>query len=152
MEVKPFKDSEQEKIKNFIVWVLEKEFTIKSEEYPEQDLDNLKKIYRQPGCIMLVAKEGEQLIGTVAVKDENREIALIRRLFIHPAYRRRGFGLVLLSRAIDFCRLNGYKKIIFRATSGMSSAISLCLRQGFKETERVTIEGSEVVSLHYSLT
>ena len=151
MEVRPFKDSEQEKIKNFIIWILEKEFTLNSEEYPEQDLDNLKKIYQQPGCIMLVAEEEGQLIGTVAVKDENKEVALIRRLFIHPAYRRRGFGLVLLNRAIDFCRLNGYKKAIFRSTSGMSSAISLCLKQGFKETERVSWEGSEIVVLNYSI-
>jgi GNAT superfamily N-acetyltransferase len=152
MEVRPFRDSEQEKIKNFIIWILEKEYTTSSEEYPEQDLDNLKKIYQQPGCIMLVAEEEGQLIGTIAVKDENKEVALIRRFFIHPAYRRRGYGSVLVNRAIDFCRLNGYKKVIFRATSNMSAAISLFIKQGFKELERVPFENLEIISLHHSLT
>jgi len=151
MEIRPFKDNEQEKIKNFIVWILEKEFSIKSNEHSEQDLDDLKKNYHQPGCTMLIAEKEGQLIGTVAIKNENKETALLRRLFIHPAFRRKGFGLVLLSRAIDFCHLNGYKKIIFRASSNMASAISLCLKHGFKEDERAILDNSEIIILHYSL-
>lgn len=150
MEIRPFKDAEQEKIKNFISWILEKEFAVvKSANNTCQDLDDLKKNYHQPRCIMLVAEEENQLVGTVAVKNEDEDAALIRRLFIHPAYRRRGFGLALLGRALDFCRMNGYKKAFFRADANMVSALCVCLRYGFRETERIALAEREMVKLQY---
>lgn len=150
MEIRTVKDNEQERIKNFIVWILEKEFPVihNSDNY-FRDLDDLKKVYGEPRCTILLAEEENQVVGTVAVKNEDDDAALIRRLFIHPAYRRRGFGLALLGRAMDFCRMNGYKKAFFCADSDMFSAVCVCLKYGFRETERVNLSGKEMVKLQY---
>lgn len=152
MNIRPFEDAEQEKIKNFIAWILEKELDFKLSKLHDQDLDDLKKAYQQERCVMLVAEENGQLIGTIAVKEENKESALIRRLFIHPAYRHRGFGSVLIDRAMDFCHLHGYKKVTFRVISKMSSAVSLFIKHGFKETERAVLEDYEIIILSHALT
>lgn len=152
MEIRPVRDTEQEKIRNFIIWILEKEFPEIKIDNSHQDMDDFKKIYHEPRCIMLIAEEENQLIGTVAVKNEDEDAALIRRLFIHPAYRQRGFGVALLGRAMDFCKMNGYKKAFFHADSNMSSAICLCLKYGFRETERIVLGDREIVKLQYDFS
>ncbi|MFH1856667.1 MAG: GNAT family N-acetyltransferase [Candidatus Omnitrophota bacterium] len=152
MEIRLFRETEQEKIKNFICWIVEKEILSVNNQI-HCDLDDLKKIYRQPRCALLVAEENSQLIGTVAVKEESEDTALIRRLFVHPAYRRRGYGFVLLHRAIDFCHLNNYKKAVFHASTDMSHAISLCLKYGFREDGQFeNIENLKIASLYYEVT
>jgi ribosomal protein S18 acetylase RimI-like enzyme len=56
-----------------------------------------------PGVILLVAEEADRIAGTVqlhlALKLNGRHRAEIARLMVHPDFRRRGIGRLLIERA-----------------------------------------------------
>ena len=59
---------------------------------------------------------------------------------------------MLVDTAIDFCKMNKYKTIVFRATSSMDEAITLLTaKKGFMEQERHMLDGVEIIILQYKI-
>jgi len=117
----------------------------------ELDLKDIKKSYQNEGETFFVAEDGNKIVGTIGVKKEADDTALIRRLFVHPEYRKKGYGHTLLLKALDFCKMYGYKKVEFRGTSRMVSAIALCKRCGFHERGILNLGTVELHRLIYNL-
>ena len=40
--------------------------------------------------------------GTIGIKEESKNVAILRRLFVSPNYRGKGYGLALIDKALDF--------------------------------------------------
>ena len=100
----------------------------------------------------MVAEEGTEIIGTVGIKQDSESTALLRRLFVHPSHRGRDIGIMLVDTALDFCKLNGYKIVVFRATSNMQAAIKLLTeKKNFSEQERFYFRDIELVLLSYRI-
>jgi GNAT superfamily N-acetyltransferase len=88
----------------------------------------------------------------VGVKEDNDSTALLRRFFVHLSHRGRGIGSMLIDTALDFCKLNGYKQVVFRATSNMKEALKLLKsKKGFIENERYLFDNVEIIILHYKI-
>jgi len=147
MEIRSFKESDSDEIKKLINRILKEEYSLESDIFKEDDLDDLKKAYSSIREALLVAEEDSKIIGVISVKQEKDDTALIRRLFVHPAYRGRNYGEVLLRRAIDFSKISGYKNISFRATDQMKAAINLCLKNGFKQINEKDLGKLRIVEL-----
>ena len=96
-------------------------------------------------------EENGEIVGTVGVKGETKDDALLRRLFVDLKHRKRGCGTSLLKRAIAFCREKGYRRMIFRCTDRMADAMKLCLKDGFKEAETLEVGGFKIHRLELSL-
>ena len=143
--------SDEKKIKDLILTILSKEYPFDRSAYSDTDLDKIHEFYGGKNESFFVVDALGNIVGTVGIKEETGEGALLRRLFVDPDCRRQGYGRELVERAISFCRSRGYKRMIFRCTDRMADAIRLCMKEGFKETENLEVSGFKIHKLELAL-
>ena len=97
----------------------------------EDELQHLEKMYAPPKGVILLAKEKEDYIGCVAVREKEAGVAELKRMWIQPGHQRHGLGSVLLDKALSFAKAAGYEKIRLDTLATMTPAISLYKRSGF---------------------
>ena len=98
------------------------------------ELAGLPQPYVAPGGVLLLARQKDEALGTVALRRLDEGIAEIKRLYVVPAARGTGLGMALLARVLSKARELGYDRVRLdshRATMG--SAIALYRRLGFVE-------------------
>lgn len=132
--------------------ILAKEFPADQVAYAADDLRKLEKTYQGPGCTFFVAEEQHEIVGTCGVKAENKQTAILRRLFVNPRYRGRGIGAGLLEEALAFCRTAGFREVVIRTSNRMEQAIRLCGHVGFKEDGSWTLGQVTLVRFRLRLT
>lgn len=145
MKIRTVKNSDVPKVLKLIKGILESEFGKEAAVYPQIDLYDLEASYGGDRECFLVAEKNGQIIGTTAIKEEDGKIAMLRRVFVDPKYRGKGYGLELIEKAIEFCKSKSYRKISFQGTSRMTTALALCRKKGFQETDRVPMEDFEII-------
>ena len=146
-----FRDSDAGGVRNLILNILSKEYPFDKSAYSDSDLYKIRETYGGKREAFFVIEAAGKIVGTVGVKEENPSEALLRRLFVDPKYRKKGYGSGLLSKAVDFCKTKGYKAMHFRCTDRMSEAMHLCLKKGFKETEKLEVSGFKIHRLELTL-
>ncbi len=152
MYIRSFSRTDTPGVKSLISSIMQREYPGEEKAYQYNDLDNITDAY---GCLrekFLIAHEDKDVIGTAGIKEDSDTTALLRRLFVHPSHRGRQIGSMLVDTALDFCKMNGYKTVVFRATSKMQAAIKLLeSKKGFSEKERVAFDDIEIILLHYKI-
>jgi putative acetyltransferase len=143
--LRQFQEKDGPQVKELVNSILFKEFSLSSKVYQLDDLDSISKAYNGPRDIFYVLEEDNKIVGTVGVKEDTKQVALLRRMYIHNNYRGRGYGSLLINAAIDFCKNNNYRQIVFRSTNQMQDAISLCLRKGFSEQEKLNLGDIQII-------
>ncbi|RKY39526.1 MAG: hypothetical protein DRP75_01770 [Candidatus Omnitrophota bacterium] len=139
MHIRQFRVEDSKEVEDLISSILKKEFPDVREAYPESDLKDINAHYAGEREGFFVAIEKGRVVGTVGIKEDDRKQnkALLRRIFVHPDYRGKGYGLALLDKAIEFCKKKGYHSLSFRSTDKMASANNLVQKRGFVERERL---------------
>ncbi|MDD5676764.1 MAG: GNAT family N-acetyltransferase [Kiritimatiellae bacterium] len=122
-------------VKQLIRGILDKEFASVHQAYAGPDLDDPASYYGGRKDIFLVAEQDGAIIGTVAIKEDSPDTALLRRIFLNKEFRGRGYGKKLMQKALEFCFEQHYQNVTFRGTAAMQAALQLCLKEGFKETD-----------------
>ncbi len=152
MEIRSFHPTDLSSVKSLISSIMNKEYPAQEKAYQYGDLSNIADAYGSLREKFLVAEEDGEVIGTVGMKEDGDSTALLRRLFVHTSHRGRQIGSILVDTALDFCKMNGYKRVVFRATSKMEAAIKLLQdNKGFVEKERFVFNDVEIVILHYKI-
>ncbi len=146
-----FREEDADGVKNLILTILSKEYPFDKSAYSDSDLNKIGETYGGNMDSFFVIEENKKIVGTVGVKEETRSEALLRRLFVDSGRRKKGYGASLLNKAIEFCKDKNYKKIYFRCTDRMSDAMRLCIKKGFKETEKLEVGGFGIHKLELSL-
>ena len=144
MKVREYKKEDSENVRNLIFSILEKEYPFDRIAYKDTDINDISGTYGGEGDKFFVAEKAEKVVGTIGVKQDASDTALIRRLFVSESHRKQGLGSALLKEAIAFCKSEGYKTVIFRATDRMKSAMDLCKKTGFKETDNLEVSGFHI--------
>jgi len=145
MPIRKFQEKDAPSVKELVNSILFKEFPLSSKAYQIDDLDSIAKAYNGSRDVFYVIEEDNKIVGTAGIKEDTKQAALLRRVYVHPNYRGKGFGSLLMNSAIDFCKKNGYRQVIFRSTSQMQEAISLCLRKGFSEEEKLNLGDVQII-------
>lgn len=145
--LREFKKGDSNGVKELILGILIKEYPFDKSAYSDSDMENISHAYGETKDAFFVIDEDGQIAGTVGIKMETDNDALLRRLFVDVKRRRHGYGSELLEKAIDFCRKKGYRKVHFRCTDRMSDAMKLCVRKGFKETDTLSVSGFNIHKL-----
>lgn len=152
MQIRSFQAIDSAGVKSLISSIMNKEFVTEEKAYRYKDLDDISCAYGKLREKFLVVEENDGIIATAGVKEDSDTTALLRRLFVHPSHRSRDIGSMLVDTILDFCKMNDYKWVTFRATLKMKAAIALLTtKKGFVEKERHTLDGVEVVILHYKI-
>ena len=151
IKVSRFKPENQEAVKSLISRIMTEEFGDALTAYPTDDLNQVDKSYGALGEAFFVALDGDQVVGTVAIKKEDDRVALLRRLFVSPDFRGRKIGSKLIIAALKFCRDVGYQEIVFKTTSKMTAAILICQKSGFVQRARLNLGALELMKFSLSL-
>jgi len=146
-----FRREDADGVKELIMLILSKEYPFDRAAYSDSDLDRIDEVYGGANSAFFVVEENGSIVGTVGIKEETKDEALMRRLFVDPKYRRHGYGAALLQKALEFCKERGYKRIFFRCTDRMADAMRLCKKHGFKETESLDVSGFKIHKLELAV-
>ena len=100
-----------------------------------------------------ILKDGDRIVGSVAIVKCSEEQAQLRWLLLEPEIRGRGIGRWLVEEATDFSRISGYKSIFLWTVDTLYIAANLYRSVGFVQKERLTHEiwGSTVTEVKYEL-
>ena len=100
----------------------------------DDDLRRIEEVYLTEGSHFWVAEAGDRLVGMTAVLREEVETARLRRMRVTAGWRRRGLGQALLEIAEEFCRRQGYRRIVLDTTDRQQAARRLYERNGYVRT------------------
>jgi len=145
MAIREFQEKDNTQVKELVDTILYKEFPMSRKAYSIDDLDAITRAYGGSRDIFYVAEDSGKIVGTVGIKEDTKTIALLRRIYVHPNCRGKGYGSGLLAEAIQFCKKKGYTQIVFRSTDQMRDAIRLCEKKGFSEQERLNLGDIQIL-------
>lgn len=151
MQVRKFELKDSQSVKELIISILTKEYPFDKNVYENSDISDISNAYGGKRDGFYVIESEGRILGTVGVKEESKDTALVRRLFVDAASRRRGYGALLLEKAIRHCRENNFKHIVFRTTGRMVQAINLLKKINFKEVEKIDLGGFLIYKFVLSL-
>jgi ribosomal protein S18 acetylase RimI-like enzyme len=101
----------------------------------ERELDQFPAPYAPPGGSLLVALDGNQMVGLVGLKQLAAGICEMKRLYVTPAARGRNLGRKLAKAAMDEGRVMGYKTMRLDTLARMPEAGPLYKSLGFREID-----------------
>jgi putative acetyltransferase len=100
----------------------------------DQELAGLPGDYAAPSGRLLLATQGEQAAGCVALHKLDAEHCEMKRLYVRPRFRGRGLGLYLAERIIADADQIGYKYLRLDTVEPvMRTAVAMYRRLGFVE-------------------
>ena len=95
-------------------------------------LADLEHFY-QSGWFAVLEWEGH-IVGSVGLLPEGDGVWELRKMYLHGAYRGRGWGRLLMERALNEARKRGARRITLGTASVLIEAIALYEQFGFQKT------------------
>lgn len=101
----------------------------------EAELAALPGDYAPPRGRLLLAQEGDQAAGCIALRPIDRETCEMKRLFLRGPFRGIGRGRRLAESILTEARAIGYRRIRLDTLPQMGAAHKLYASMGFREIE-----------------
>jgi N-acetylglutamate synthase-like GNAT family acetyltransferase len=146
-----FEPKDQDGVYTLILSILENEFNDIPPENFLVDVRDVENNYTGNGNEFIVCEHEGMVVGTIAVKRDDEETALLRRFFVNPHYRGKEIGKRLIQKIFEVCKESGYKKVLFTGNNKMHKVKSVLSKAGFKEEEDILLKGLEIFKLSYKL-
>ena len=100
----------------------------------DKELAGLPGDYAPPAGRLLLAEYEGQLAGCVALHKLEDAVSEMKRLYLRPEFRGKGFGRVLANRIITEARQIGYQRIRLDTVEPvMKDAVAMYRKLGFRE-------------------
>ena len=100
----------------------------------DQELKTLPGKYAPPDGRLLLAYSEEGLVGCLALRRFDGDVCEMKRLFLRPGSRGRGYGRKMIDELIEQARMIGYGRMRLDTLPGkMDAAIALYREFGFKD-------------------
>ena len=101
----------------------------------DDELKDPAKKYTSPEGELLVAVEGEDVLGMIAYHRHSDTRCEMKRLYVKPSCRGMKLGEKLIEELIAHARQAGYKEMVLDTIVPLQSAIHLYKKLGFTECE-----------------
>lgn len=100
-----------------------------------------------------LAERSGRLVGCIAIVASSPAVAQLRWFLVEPSVRGAGLGRRLLTQAVAFCEVCGYRSIILWTVSILEAAAHLYRAAGFRKVEEQPgrMWGVDVVEERYEL-
>jgi ribosomal protein S18 acetylase RimI-like enzyme len=97
------------------------------------ELASLPGAYAVPRGSLLLARDGEEVAGCVAMRPLDHAACEMKRLYVRPGYRGTGMGRRLVEAVVDAARSSGYSEMKLDTLASMLAAQGLYRELGFRE-------------------
>ena len=101
----------------------------------KESFDELLAEFAAPSGRLLLASFEGQVAGCAGLRRLSSEIGEMKRVYVRPAFRRRGLGRALIEGVIAAARLIGYGKLRLETANFMEGAQALYRSLGFELIE-----------------
>jgi len=101
----------------------------------EDELKDPSYKYTAPEGELLVAIEGEKVLGMVAYHRHSNTRCEMKRLYVRPTARGMHLGDTLVKEILAHAQEAGYQEIVLDTIVPLKAAISLYKKHGFEECE-----------------
>ena len=99
----------------------------------EEELARFPGEFSPPSGAVLLALEGTDPVGVVALRRFHGPVAEMKRLYVRPRARSHGIGRALGKAVVEKAAALGYERIRLDTLPTMAAAIELYASLGFKE-------------------
>lgn len=137
IEIIPFKPEYAQQFKDLNIEWLEKYFWV--EPHDEEVPGKPQKYIIEPGGNIFFVKEGEIIIGTVALMRMEEGIFELTKMAVTPQSQGKKIGQKLLDHTLKYAKARGWKKLIIYSNRKLENAIFIYKKYGFNE---IPIEGN----------
>ena len=134
MEIITYTDKYKEQTIELIFDILENEFGHHSKS-GRPDLYRIPQEYQISNGNFWLAIDGEDVVGTVALRDCGDNQGFLERMYVKKELRRAGVGGKLFSTLLDFAKTKNYKEIFLSTWKDTISANNFYIKNGFQRIE-----------------
>ena len=141
MLIEEYQEKYKEGIAQLILNIQQNEFNIPVTLSDQPDLLNIENVYLKKKGNFWVAVETEQVIGTIALIDMDKNQAALRKMFVHKDFRgkEKGIGQLLLNTLINWSRQNHINEIYLGTVEQLHAAKRFYEKNGFVNAEKETL-------------
>jgi putative acetyltransferase len=105
----------------------------------DKELETLPGAYAPPAGRLLLAEDGGEVAGCVALRSLDSDTAEMKRLYVAAKFRGKGLGRALAERVIQEARSIGYGRMRLDTVEPvMKNAVSLYRELSFREIQPYT--------------
>lgn len=101
----------------------------------DHEMASLPGSYSAPRGALFLARADGSVAGCIGLRPFSESVGELKRLYVVPAFRGRGFARALVSAAIVAGRGSGYDALVLDSLDSMQAAILLYQSFGFRRTE-----------------
>lgn len=132
--IRPATNNDSDAVSKLVASVLV-EFDLPSERPgTDDDLLDIEAAYNAQGTHLWVLIENHSIIGTTALLRIDEQTCELRKMYLLPSVRGRGFGSKLVDFCIDEARARGFRRIQLETAEALTDAMRLYERRGFRRT------------------
>jgi putative acetyltransferase len=108
------------------------------------DMEDIQSHYFDNRGTFLVALNGEQVIGSGALRKLDGETAELKRMWLLEAYHGQGIGYRISMQLFDFARQQGYARIRLQTSPEQIRALDFYRKVGFCEISCYNDDSDEI--------
>ena len=151
INIRPFQESDSDKVIEFISDIIVNEFNFKLEfDTLDSDIIAIDESYNKSnGSCFWVAEivvnddysntqQKQKILGTTAVRNlkQFESTCELKRMYVLRNFRRLGLGQKLLDTAMGFAKSAGYSRIVLDSSKALHAARALYLKNSFVDIPR----------------
>ena len=101
----------------------------------DDELGNFPNNYKEPLGAFIIAKEGQDVIGCVGLKNLGNKICEMKRLYVNDNFKGIGIGKKLTEKIIEEAKIKQYEKMRLDTLNTMETALNIYYKFGFYKIE-----------------
>jgi N-acetylglutamate synthase-like GNAT family acetyltransferase len=131
-----YTDTYKQPVCDLILSIQSKEFAIPITLAQQPDLNNIPKFYQTNSGNFWIAKDNDNVVGTIALLDIGNHQGALRKMFVAEAYRGKEIAKRLLTNLLAWAKQKAFSEIYLGTTEKFIRAQRFYEKNGFVEVNK----------------